>query len=106
MTLETPSLSILPSLKVLSLIDVSFDAKSLQDVISGCPIIEDLHVDGRCTGGHVDFSVSKTLKYLLLSDLTFSCQWLEGLIYGLPSLRDLVYILAMALKMSASVVIA
>ncbi|KAF3457995.1 hypothetical protein FNV43_RR02657 [Rhamnella rubrinervis] len=43
--LEAPSLSILPSLKVLSL-SVECDAKSLQNLISGCPIIEELYLRG------------------------------------------------------------
>ena len=41
MNLENLSLSNFPSLKVLSFNNVERDAKSLQNVISGCPVIED-----------------------------------------------------------------
>ena len=76
-------------MKVLSLIDVRFDAKSLQNVISGCPVIDDLHVEGKYRNDHVGFSISKTLKYLLLLNMKFTCHWLEGLIFGLPLLERL-----------------
>ncbi|KAF3457034.1 hypothetical protein FNV43_RR01691 [Rhamnella rubrinervis] len=89
MVLKTTSLSTLHSLKVLFLIGVEFDANSLQNLISGCPIIEDLHLKGRYRDIHVDFSIGKTLKYLSLSGVTITCQWLEGLIYGLPLLERL-----------------
>ncbi|KAF3457033.1 hypothetical protein FNV43_RR01690 [Rhamnella rubrinervis] len=99
MTLRTRSLSTLHSLKVLSLIDVIFDAKSLKNIISGCPIIEELYVHRESYArDHVDFSVSKTLKYLLLSGLQFNCQWLEGLIYGLPLLEGLTLYSCIGLK--------
>ena len=41
MNLENLSLSNFPSLKVLSFNNVERDSKSLQNVISGCPVIED-----------------------------------------------------------------
>ena len=41
MNLENLSLSNFPSLKVLSFNNVERNAKSLQNVISGCPVIED-----------------------------------------------------------------
>ena len=47
MNLENLSLSNFPSLKVLSFNNVERDAKSLQNVISSCPAIEDLWVCGR-----------------------------------------------------------
>ncbi|KAF3455533.1 hypothetical protein FNV43_RR00164 [Rhamnella rubrinervis] len=98
-TLRTCSLSTLHSLKVLSLIDVIFDAKSLKNIVSGCPLIEELYVDRESYArDHVDFSVSKTLKYLLLSGLQFNCQWLEGLIYGLPLLEGLTLYSCIGLK--------
>lgn len=87
--LEDLSLSSFPSLKVLSLENVKFDRKSLQNVISGCPIIESLHVSGRTFSDHVDFSVSGTLKYLSLGSLKFTDLWLECLIEGLPLLQSL-----------------
>ncbi|KAF3455544.1 hypothetical protein FNV43_RR00175 [Rhamnella rubrinervis] len=65
------------------------DAQSLQNVISGCPVIEDLQVRGGSWMDHVDFSVGNTLKYLSLSWVRFTCQWFEGLISGLPLLERL-----------------
>ena len=47
MNLENLSLSNFPSLKVLSFNNVERDAKSLQNVISSCPLIEDLWVRRR-----------------------------------------------------------
>ncbi|KAF3457994.1 hypothetical protein FNV43_RR02656 [Rhamnella rubrinervis] len=85
--LEAPSLSTLPSLKVLSL-HVECDAKSLQNLISGCPIIEELYLWGH---GKIrfDFTVSETLRNLTLKCVDLTDQWLSGLISGLPFLERL-----------------
>lgn len=86
--LEVPFLSTLTSLKVLSLERVIFDDKSLQNLISGCPIIEDLHLEG-FTLGDIDLAVSKTLRNLSLRNVNCTDQWLKGLISGLPVLASL-----------------
>lgn len=88
--LEAPFVSTLPSLKVLCLAFVESDAKSPGNLISGCPIIEDLEL--RYIFENLDFDVSKTLKNLTLNSSysTFigsSKQWLEGLISRLPLLE-------------------
>ena len=71
-----------------SLLDcVKFDSKSLENVLSGFPVIEDLHVTGRASSDQVDFAVWKTLRYLSLLCLKFTDQWLECLISGLPLLE-------------------
>ncbi|KAF3457052.1 hypothetical protein FNV43_RR01709 [Rhamnella rubrinervis] len=85
--LEAPSLSILPSLKVLSL-SVECDAKSLQNLISGCPIIEELYLRGHGKR-ELDFTVSETLRNLSLELVRLTDQWLNALISGLPLLERL-----------------
>ncbi|KAF3457039.1 hypothetical protein FNV43_RR01696 [Rhamnella rubrinervis] len=89
LNLEDLSLSNFPCLKVLSFNYLTFDAQSLQNVISSCPVIEDLEVRGRSWMDHVDFAVSNTLKYLSLFAVKFTRLWLEGLISGLPLLERL-----------------
>ncbi|KAF3457035.1 hypothetical protein FNV43_RR01692 [Rhamnella rubrinervis] len=91
LNLEGLPLSKFPSLKVLSISRVIRDAQSLQNIISSCPVIENLQVSGRLWMDPVDldFAVSTTLKYLSLSSVNFSRQWLEGLISGLPLLERL-----------------
>ncbi|KAF3457045.1 hypothetical protein FNV43_RR01702 [Rhamnella rubrinervis] len=86
--LEDLSLSNFPCLKVLSFKNVTPVTQPLQNVISSCPVIEDLEVCGNWVD-HVDFAVSKTLKYLSLSLVRFTRQWLESLISGLPLLERL-----------------
>ncbi|KAF3437024.1 hypothetical protein FNV43_RR19777 [Rhamnella rubrinervis] len=93
--LEVPSVSALPSLKVLCLKYVNSDAKSLRNLISGCTIIEYLKLID--AGTSLDFDVSKTLKHLRLKreyrSLGFTKQWLEGLVSGLPLLESFDWIL-------------
>lgn len=53
------------------------------NLIHGCPIMEDLHVDGRCIsyGERFDVTINcGTLRNLSLWSLTLSNQWLEGLV--------------------------
>ena len=54
--LEVPSVSTFPTLKVHSLVSLKFDLESFQNLIFVCPIIEDLHLNGK-----VSF-----IKFLLL----------------------------------------
>ncbi|KAF3449733.1 hypothetical protein FNV43_RR10464 [Rhamnella rubrinervis] len=88
LNLEVPSLSTLTSLKVLYLESVKIDDKSFQNLISGCPIIEDLHLDG-FTFGDIDLAVSGTLKNLSLRHMNCIDQWLKGVISRLPVLEKL-----------------
>lgn len=78
----------LPSLKVKCLTNVKFDELSLQNIILGCPIIDDLQLCG-FTLGDIDLSISGTLRSLSLRHVTFTNQWLEGLIPGIPFLETL-----------------
>lgn len=87
--LEAPSISAFPYLKVLRLSNVKFDELSLQNIILGCPIIEDLQLYG-FTLGDIDLSISGTLRSLSLRHVTFANQWLEGLIPGIPFLETLI----------------
>ena len=82
-----------------SLLDcVKFDSKSLENVLSGFPVIEDLHVTGRASSDQVDFAVCKTLRYLSLLCLKFTDQWLECLISGLPLLERFIVLYCCELK--------
>ncbi|KAF3457053.1 hypothetical protein FNV43_RR01710 [Rhamnella rubrinervis] len=85
--LEAPYASTFPSLKVLSLRHMKLDSKSLQNLISGCPIIEDLDL-------RIDlvFDVSKTLKNPSLLNVNFPKQWLESLISNLPLLERFAFV--------------
>ncbi|KAF3457996.1 hypothetical protein FNV43_RR02658 [Rhamnella rubrinervis] len=85
--LEAPYASTFPSLKVLSLRHMKLDSKSLQNLISGCPIIEDLDL-------RIDlvFDVSKTLKNPSLLNVNFPKQWLESLISNLPLLDRFAFV--------------
>ncbi|XP_060671974.1 putative F-box/LRR-repeat protein At5g02930 [Ziziphus jujuba] len=85
--LVAPTPSTFPSLKVLSLLSFESDVKSLQNLISGCPIIEELYLRTYALGP-IDFVVSGTLKNLSLS-VDFNEQWLNGLISRLPLLERL-----------------
>lgn len=85
--LEVPSLSTFPSLKGLFLY-VECDAKSLQNLISGCPIIEELYLSGK-QYGVLDFTVSETLRNLSLWNVNLTDQWLSDLISTLPLLERL-----------------
>ncbi|XP_015887170.1 putative F-box/LRR-repeat protein At3g28410 isoform X1 [Ziziphus jujuba] len=96
--LEAPCHSMFPTLKVLCLVDVESDYNSLQNLISGCPMIEDLHLQQltkiNCPLleyhyldiSFIDFP-AKALKNLSLSSVVFSDQGLESLISGLPLLE-------------------
>lgn len=77
-----------PSLKVLSLMCVDSDNKSLQNLISGCTIIEEMLLSGSSLGD-MDFTVSGTLRSLSLSRVDLTDKWLSGLISGLPILERL-----------------
>ncbi|XP_060671314.1 putative F-box/LRR-repeat protein At5g02700 [Ziziphus jujuba] len=90
MDLFVPSLSTFPSLKFLSLVCVKSDAKSLQNLISGCPIIEELYLSGSDIG-HLDFAVSKTLRSLSLLFVDLTSQWLDSLFSRLPLLERLFF---------------
>ena len=102
--LEIPFVSSFPTLKYLCLSFKRFDSKSLQNLISGCPIIEHLYLDGRTANAmYVDIAlisnyylvitICGTLINLSLSHVKFAKEWLEGLISGLP-LRDLIVVIA------------
>ncbi|KAF3457054.1 hypothetical protein FNV43_RR01711 [Rhamnella rubrinervis] len=85
--LEAPYASTFPSLKVLSLRNMKLDSKSLQNLISGCPVIEDLDL-------RIDlvFDVSKTLENPSLLNVNFPKQWLESLISNLPLLERFAFV--------------
>ncbi|XP_048333898.2 F-box/LRR-repeat protein At5g02910 isoform X1 [Ziziphus jujuba] len=101
--LEVRFLSKFPSLKVLSLISVESNYESFQNLISGCPIIQDLHLLDpkeihpmhgylcRLDISNIDFP-AKTLKTLSLFSVTCADQRLECLISGLPLLERLTLI--------------
>ncbi|KAF3455537.1 hypothetical protein FNV43_RR00168 [Rhamnella rubrinervis] len=106
MKLETPSPSHFPSLKVLSLSDVEVYSQSLQNLVSGCPIIEDLHLEkynfgapisfegfflGSYTFRGLDLAVSGTLKNISFSRVEITDQWLDRLISRLPLLERLTF---------------
>ncbi|KAH7521477.1 hypothetical protein FEM48_Zijuj07G0037800 [Ziziphus jujuba var. spinosa] len=93
--LEAPFLSKFPTLKHLSLIRVVSDYKSLENLISGCPIIEDLCLVSLKVINHhgldlssIDFP-AKTLKNLTLSSVEFTDQGFECLISRLAVLERL-----------------
>ncbi|KAF3457036.1 hypothetical protein FNV43_RR01693 [Rhamnella rubrinervis] len=69
MKLEAPSPSNFPSLKVLSLSDVEVYSKSLQNLVSGCPIIEDLHLEKYNFGAPISLRVSFWDHILFEADL-------------------------------------
>lgn len=85
--LELPVLSSFPNLRVLFLDSVESDHESLENLISGCPVIEDLQLVRGFILEDIDFAVSGTLRNLSLSHMNFTDQWLEGLISGLPLLE-------------------
>ncbi|KAH7521476.1 hypothetical protein FEM48_Zijuj07G0037700 [Ziziphus jujuba var. spinosa] len=97
--LEVPFLSKFPSLKVLSLSYVESNYESFQNLISGCLIIEDLHLralneihpvhEYGCDLldiSNIDFP-AKTLKNLSLFSVKWNVQRLECLISELPLLE-------------------
>lgn len=88
MQLEAPSVSKFPNLKVLSLVSVKFDLEAFQNLICGCPVIEDLHLNENAVF-FKDFAatVGGTLRSLSLSHLKLTGRWLEGLISQLPILE-------------------
>ena len=47
---------------------MEFDGTSLQNLVSGCPIIEDLHLEENIVGD-IDLDVSGTLKKSLVVGL-------------------------------------
>ena len=56
-------MSRLPTLKVLSLKDVIFDNDSLQNLMSGCPIIEYLYFNGPSARGVcIDVALGRRLE--------------------------------------------
>ena len=82
-------MSRLPTLKVLSLKDVIFDNDSLQNLMSGCPIIEYLYFNGPSARGVcIDVTFSATLRNLSLAYVRFTNQWFEGLFSGLLLLES------------------
>lgn len=88
MKIKALSPSTFPSLKFLSLKNLRFDDNLFQNLILGCPIIEDLHLYG-FTIGDVDLTVCGTVRNLSLRQMKFSDKWYEGLISGLPILERL-----------------
>uniref|UniRef100_A0A6P4A1G5 putative F-box/FBD/LRR-repeat protein At1g78760 isoform X3 n=1 Tax=Ziziphus jujuba TaxID=326968 RepID=A0A6P4A1G5_ZIZJJ len=86
LNLFVPSLSSYPSLKVLSLDCVKSNARSLQNLISGCPIIEELYLSGSDIG-RLHFAVSETLRSLSLLSVDLTNQWLDSLFSRLPLLE-------------------
>ena len=69
---------------------MEFDGKSLQNLVSGCPIIEDLHLEENIVGD-IDLDVSGRLKTHSLLDRKTNGQWLDHLISRLP-LKKLVFL--------------
>lgn len=89
--LVASSPSTLPSLKILSLAGVKLksNAESLQNLVSGCPIIEEMHLS-RCDLQHLDSTaVSGTIRNLSLSNVVLNDRWLGCLISRLPLLERL-----------------
>lgn len=88
---EAPSVSTFPPLKALSLKFVESETKSLQNLISGCPVVEDLDISRLSI--NLDFILVKLLKisnqclWIFLSN-----RWLEGLISGLPLLEKFILV--------------
>ncbi|KAF3443841.1 hypothetical protein FNV43_RR13531 [Rhamnella rubrinervis] len=81
----------LPSLKALYFKNVEFDDETLQNLISGCPIIEDLHLSMKSYSSisGVNFAACGTLRTLSLSSVKFTGEWLEDQISRLPLVERL-----------------
>lgn len=85
----------LPSLKALYLkyvrFDVESDVESLQQLISGCSVIEylDLSMRNYFSINGVNLSVCGTLKALSFSGVNFTDHWLEDQISSLPLVENL-----------------